>query len=191
MREPIGLEKFKTAVDISLDAIVAADEGGRITMWNRAAGIMFGYSEAEAAGGSIEIIMPDEYRDARRRGMDRFLATGETKVIGKTVGLEGLRRDGTRFPVELSLRFEKRQAPAAPRLRACPRYPDGLKGDGIPLLARILAVADTIDAMGADRPYRKGKSMDEIVSELHRCRGAQFDPDIVDVFLRYVACATA
>ncbi|MBI5468613.1 MAG: GAF domain-containing protein, partial [Deltaproteobacteria bacterium] len=46
-------------------------------------------------------------------------------------------------------------------------YPDGLKGDGIPLLARILAVADTIDAMGADRPYRKGKSMDEIVSELH------------------------
>ncbi|MBI5468612.1 MAG: PAS domain S-box protein, partial [Deltaproteobacteria bacterium] len=51
--------------------------------------------------------MPDEYRDARRRGMDRFLATGETKVIGKTVGLEGLRRDGTRFPVELSLSAER------------------------------------------------------------------------------------
>lgn len=70
-------------------------------------------------------------------------------------------------------------------------YPDGLKGDAIPMLARILAVADTVDAMGADRPYRKGKSMADIVNELHRCRGAQFDPGIVDVFLKSVACATA
>lgn len=70
-------------------------------------------------------------------------------------------------------------------------YPDGLKGDEIPLSARILAVADTVDAMGADRPYRKGKSMAEIVNELHRCKGTQFDPDIVGVFLRSVACATA
>ncbi len=70
-------------------------------------------------------------------------------------------------------------------------YPDGLKGDGIPLPARILAVADTVDAMGADRPYRKGKSMAEIVNELQRCRGAQFDPAVVDVFLRSTACVTA
>ena len=66
-------------------------------------------------------------------------------------------------------------------------YPDGLKGDEIPLLARILAVADTIDAMGADRPYRKGKSMADIIGELHRCSGHQFDPKIVDVFLGSVA----
>lgn len=70
-------------------------------------------------------------------------------------------------------------------------YPDGLKGDAIPMLARILAVADTVDAMGADRPYRKGKSMAEIVNELHRCRGAQFDPDVVDVFVRSAGCTTA
>ncbi|MBI5902199.1 MAG: PAS domain S-box protein [Deltaproteobacteria bacterium] len=107
MRELNELEKFKTAVDISLDAILAVDEGGRITLWNRAAGLMFGYSEAEAAGGSIEIIIPDEYREAHRKGMERFLATGETKVIGKTVELEGLRKDGLKFPVELSLSAEK------------------------------------------------------------------------------------
>lgn len=107
MRELNELEKFKTAVDISLDAIVAVDEGGKITLWNRAAVLMFGFSEAEAAGGSIEIIMPEEYREAHRRGMERFLATGEAKVIGKTVELEGLRKDGMKFPVELSLSAEK------------------------------------------------------------------------------------
>ncbi len=63
-------------------------------------------------------------------------------------------------------------------------YPQGLKGEGIPLMARILTVADTVDAMGADRPYRKGRSMDEIIEELKRCSGTQFDPKMVDAFLR-------
>lgn len=107
MREPNEQEKFKKAVDISLDAILAVDEEGRVILWNRAAERMFGYSEAEATGGSIEIIMPEEYREAHRKGMERFLATGEAKVIGKTVELEGRRRDGTRFPVELSLSAER------------------------------------------------------------------------------------
>lgn len=65
-------------------------------------------------------------------------------------------------------------------------YPDGLKGEDIPLMARILAVADTTDAMGADRSYRKGKSMEEIIAELERCSGAQFDPKVVEVFLKHV-----
>lgn len=62
-------------------------------------------------------------------------------------------------------------------------YPDGLKEEGIPLFARILAVADTVDAMGADRPYRKGRAMNVIVSELKRCSGTQFDPKVVNAFL--------
>ncbi len=107
MRELNEMEKFKTAVDISLDAIVAIDEGGRITLWNRAAARMFGYSEAEAVGSPLDIIMPEEYREAHRKGMERFLATGEAKVIGKTVELEGMRKDGSKFPVELSLSAER------------------------------------------------------------------------------------
>jgi len=63
-------------------------------------------------------------------------------------------------------------------------YPDGLKGAEIPFMARMLSVADTVDAMGADRPYRKGKPMGEIIEELERCSGTQFDPDIVSAFLR-------
>ncbi|OGP18790.1 MAG: hypothetical protein A2054_05555 [Deltaproteobacteria bacterium GWA2_55_10] len=62
-------------------------------------------------------------------------------------------------------------------------YPEGLKGGDIPLMARILAVADTVDAMSADRPYRQGKPLEAIVAELKRCSGTQFDPDVVEAFL--------
>lgn len=65
-------------------------------------------------------------------------------------------------------------------------YPDGLKGEAIPLFARILTVADTADAMGADRPYRKGRGMDAIVAELKRCSGSQFDPRVVEAFLKTI-----
>jgi hypothetical protein len=63
-------------------------------------------------------------------------------------------------------------------------YPDGLRGDAIPLAARILAVADTYDAMVTDRPYRKRLSVDEAKAELRRHAGRQYDPAIVEAFLR-------
>ena len=62
-------------------------------------------------------------------------------------------------------------------------YPAGLKGDNIPLDARILAVADAFDAMTSARPYRKTLSAAEALEELSRCSGKQFDPEIVDVFM--------
>jgi putative nucleotidyltransferase with HDIG domain len=63
-------------------------------------------------------------------------------------------------------------------------YPDGLMDVDIPPLARILAVADTVDAMSSDRPYRKGRSMEAIIEELKRCSGMQFDSKVVDAFTR-------
>ncbi|NPA40379.1 MAG: HD domain-containing protein [Thermodesulfobacteria bacterium] len=63
-------------------------------------------------------------------------------------------------------------------------YPDGLKGDEIPLIAKIIAVADTFDAMTTDRPYRKGLPLEEAINELKRCSGTQFDPEVVKAFLR-------
>ncbi|MBI4824232.1 MAG: GAF domain-containing protein [Nitrospirae bacterium] len=63
-------------------------------------------------------------------------------------------------------------------------YPDGLKGDEIPLLARILCVSDSFDSMTADRPYRPAPGKEYAVSELKRCSGTQFDPRVVEAFLR-------
>ena len=62
-------------------------------------------------------------------------------------------------------------------------YPDGLAGESIPFQARILAVADTIDAMTSDRPYRPGLSKDQVYSELRKWSGKQFDPVIVGMLL--------
>jgi len=66
-------------------------------------------------------------------------------------------------------------------------YPDRIKGDGIELGARIIAAADTFDAMTTDRPYRKSLSLLEAIKELERCKGAQLDPEIVNVFIKVLA----
>src|SRR5256714_2146751 len=63
-------------------------------------------------------------------------------------------------------------------------YPDGLKGEGIPLGSRIIMFADTIDAMTTDRPYRAALDATSVRKELLRFRGTQFDPQICDVLLR-------
>jgi cyclic di-GMP phosphodiesterase len=65
--------------------------------------------------------------------------------------------------------------------------PDGLRGEDIPLAARIVAVTDAFDAMMSGRPYRSPRmSVDQCLAELRRCRGTQFDPNALDAFLRAV-----
>ena len=65
-------------------------------------------------------------------------------------------------------------------------YPDGLKGDEIPLFARIIGVADAFDAMTSNRVYRHHMDTDYVMNEMKRGRGTQFDPDVLDAFLRLV-----
>jgi len=65
-------------------------------------------------------------------------------------------------------------------------YPDGLKGDSIPLLTRIVSTSETFDAMVTDRPYRKALPLDSIVAELRRCAGTQFDPYLVKLLLEII-----
>jgi two-component system cell cycle response regulator len=70
-------------------------------------------------------------------------------------------------------------------------YPDGLRGDEIPLGARIVSVCDAYDAMTSDRPYQRSLDHDAALGELRRCAGTQFDPSVVDAFCRVSRRATA
>jgi putative nucleotidyltransferase with HDIG domain len=68
-------------------------------------------------------------------------------------------------------------------------YPDGLRGEAIPLGARLVSVVDAFDVMRSGRPYAPALSQDQILGELHRERGRQFDPDMVDTLLAVVTPA--
>lgn len=68
-------------------------------------------------------------------------------------------------------------------------YPHGLTGEAIPLGARILNVADTVEAMASDRPYKKGYPLEKILSILEEEAGKQFDPEVVDAFMRGIGKA--
>ena len=66
-------------------------------------------------------------------------------------------------------------------------YPGGIVGKSIPLASRIILISDTIDAMTTDRPYRKRLSLDVVIAELQKCKGTQFDPELVEVAVSSVA----
>jgi diguanylate cyclase (GGDEF)-like protein/PAS domain S-box-containing protein len=66
-------------------------------------------------------------------------------------------------------------------------YPLGIGGEEIPLMARIIAIADSYDVMTNDRVYKKAMSKEEAIKELRRCAGTQFDPKLVDLFLKYLS----
>jgi len=86
------------------DAIIELDSEGRAQFWNKAAEAIFGYSKEEAIGENVhDLIAPPEYRESVKKGMDHFKKTGEGKVIGVTTEIEGLKKDGTTFPVELTV----------------------------------------------------------------------------------------
>ncbi len=96
-------EKFRTVTESAQDAIISANQQGDIVFWNKAAQSIFGYKEKEVAGKPLTLIMPERFREAHQKGLARFNKTGERRVIGKTLELAGLRKDGSEFPLEISI----------------------------------------------------------------------------------------
>jgi diguanylate cyclase (GGDEF)-like protein/PAS domain S-box-containing protein len=91
-------------LETAYEAYVAMDERGEITGWNARAEAMFGWTREEVAGRSLaDTIVPAPHRDAHRRGLERFLATGEGPLLGKRIEVDGLHRDGHEFPIELAI----------------------------------------------------------------------------------------
>ena len=96
-------ERYRNLVQSALDAIISIDSVGKVILFNKAAEQMFGYSAKEVIGQAPTILMPEQYKAKHVAGMSRFFGTGKTKIIGKTSEMEGLRRDGQSFFMELSL----------------------------------------------------------------------------------------
>jgi PAS domain S-box-containing protein len=95
--------KFRSVMESAIDAIISGDVSGNIRAWNSAATALFQYTEEEVIGKPIEIIIPERFRQRHREGVHRVSSGGPSHVIGKTVELAALRKNGTEFPVELSL----------------------------------------------------------------------------------------
>jgi PAS domain S-box-containing protein len=95
--------KFRSVMESAIDAIISGDSEGRIRSWNSAATALFGHTEAEVIGQPIDLIIPERYRESHQEGIRRVSSGGPSHVIGQTVELAALRKDGSEFPVELSL----------------------------------------------------------------------------------------
>ncbi|HKS31828.1 MAG TPA: PAS domain S-box protein, partial [Chthoniobacterales bacterium] len=99
----ISEAKLRSVTHSIGDAIVSADDSGKIVFWNPGAAAIFGYHETEALGKPFTTIIPQRYHGLHRDTIARLKAAGETRGIGKRVELEALRKDGPEFPVELTL----------------------------------------------------------------------------------------
>jgi PAS domain S-box-containing protein len=96
-------ERYQLVVQASKDVIVLADAQGQIIGWNKAAQDLFGYQADEILGRSLTTIMPVRYHAAHLQGIEHYRTTGQARVLGQTLEVQGLRKDGSEIPIELSL----------------------------------------------------------------------------------------
>ena len=100
-------EKFRNIAQTAVDAIIMADSSGDIIFWNASAQRIFGYTEQEILGKSLPVLMPEQYRDGHQKGMERVKSTGESAYFGSITEMNGLRKNGDVFPIELSVSMWK------------------------------------------------------------------------------------
>jgi diguanylate cyclase (GGDEF)-like protein/PAS domain S-box-containing protein len=99
----VSQSRFENIAATSPDGIICADQHGRITFWNAGSERLFGFTQAEAVGASLDIIVPERARSGHGGGLQRVSAGGKPRLLGSTVELEACRKDGSEFPIELSL----------------------------------------------------------------------------------------
>jgi len=96
-------KRFRSLVESAGDAIIVGDGHGLILSWNRSASTLFGYDDEEVFGQSLTLLMPARYRHAHEQGLARMESTGKGRGMESVLELHGLKKDGTEFPIELSL----------------------------------------------------------------------------------------
>lgn len=95
--------KFRSVVETASDAIVMSDVAGNIVFWNRGAQKMFGYEAAEVLHKPVVQLIPSQFQEAHERAMQRLQEGAAPRLMGQSLELRGLRKDGREFPLELSL----------------------------------------------------------------------------------------
>jgi PAS domain S-box-containing protein len=97
-----GSDIARLVLDQAPDAIIVAGTDGAILEWNSAAEQIFGHSREEAMGQSLDLIIPERFREAHWRAYDAALESGKTKLNGKAMPTRSMRKDGETIYVELS-----------------------------------------------------------------------------------------
>jgi two-component system, LuxR family, sensor kinase FixL len=97
-------DALRLMLETALDAVVLMREDGVVAGWNDRAVTMFGWTPEEALGRTMaDMIIPERYRASHRNGLERYLATGQTTVLGQRAEVSGIRKNGEEFPLELSV----------------------------------------------------------------------------------------
>ena len=96
-------ELFRSVAQSALDAIIVTDDNGNIRLWNHAAENLFGYSNDETLGKQLTMIIPERFRTAHAKGMQKYVSSGKTKVMGRHYEIMVCNKEGREFPAEISV----------------------------------------------------------------------------------------
>jgi PAS domain S-box-containing protein len=96
-------ERIRDLVNAATDGIISINKAGRVVLFNKAAEQIFGYSASEIVGKTPEALIPPHYRQAYEEGWNLYLRIRAAKIAGKSMHFKGVRKDGSMFPLELSL----------------------------------------------------------------------------------------
>lgn len=179
-----ALERIRAVVDTAVDGVILIDDRGTIQMFNPACERLFGYAAEEVIGHNVKILMPAPFRDEHDRYLDNYRRTGEPKIIGIGREVEGRRKDGSTFPMDLSVgeakqgdasvfvgvihdlterKAAERQLVQAQKMEAVGQLSGGIAYDFNNLLTVIIGNADALGDHLKARPDLK-RRMDSIIA---------------------------